>query len=183
MKQLAFTAYEREVMAGCLIGDGSLQKAGKQYRLRIEHAACHKQYVEWKYAQLQRFCINQPQYCRAHDSYRFGTVGHSEITRMRYAWYAFDKQIVKNFRLTPLMAAIWFMDDGTKHRKTVNFSVHNFSAESIKVLCQQLQSYNVETTVNSDSKGSRLYVRQKSYSAFETLIKPYILECMAYKLP
>lgn len=75
------------------------------------------------------------------------------------------------------------MDDGCRTGKTVNFSVHNFAAESISILQQELIGYGIETTVNSDGKGSRLYVRQRSYLSFKELVKPYIQTCMAYKLP
>ncbi len=70
---------------------------------------------------------------------------------MRQEWYRPKKQVPKLFRLTPLILAVWFMDDGTKHRDTIDISVHNFS--------------------------------KKSYFCFEELTKPYILKCMARKLP
>ena len=81
------------------------------------------------------------------------------------------------------MIAIWFMDDGTKHRDTVDISVHNFSDESIEILKNELLRYGIETTVNSDSKGSRLYIIKRIYPLFKELVKPYIVKCMAYKLP
>ncbi len=81
------------------------------------------------------------------------------------------------------MVAIWFMDDGTRHRDTVDFSVHSFSGESLEVLRRQLLRYDIETTINSDAKGARLYVIKKNYPSFKKLVKPYIAEYMAYKLP
>ncbi len=51
------------------------------------------------------------------------------------------------------------------------------------MLRKQLSGFGIETTINSDSKGSRLYVLKKSYYTFKTLVSPYIVKCMAYKLP
>ena len=82
-----------------------------------------------------------------------------------------------------MTVAIWFMDDGTKHRDTVDISVHNFSLESLDVVRKQLSAMGVETTINSDAKGHRLYVKKSSYPNFKKLVQPYIVKCMEYKLP
>lgn len=183
IKQTALTPHEKEVVVACLLGDGTLSQAGKNYRLRVEHQEAHKEYVEWKHSLLQRLCVTPVQKVSAHSSYRFGTVGHPEITQMRQIWYQNSKQVVADMELTPLMTAIWFMDDGTKHRDTVDISVHNFSEVSIEALRKNLLKFGVNTTVNSDSKGLRLYVKKESYPNFKNLVKPYIVKCMAYKLP
>jgi len=184
VKQTSLTSSEREVLEGCLLGDGTLSQAGKHYRLRVEHASKHFEYVEWKHSLLKRLCISDVQYVSAHSSLRFGTVGHPSITALRQVWYQPKKGVPSDLVLTPLIIAIWFMDDGTKHRDTVDISVHNFSECDLQVLCNQLlNKYNIQTTVNSDAKGHRLYVVKKSYPRFKKLVKPYIVECMAYKLP
>lgn len=183
MKSLELTERETEIVTGCLLGDGSLQLSGRHYRLRIEHETAKREYVEWKFQLLQRLCVNGPVYVPAHNSYRFGTVGHPDLTRMRTLLYCPAKEWCPDFQITPLMVAIWFMDDGTKHGQTVDFSVHNFSLRSISYFQSGLLKLGIDTTINSDSKGNRLYVRRKSYVAFEKLVKPYIIDCMAYKLP
>lgn len=183
LKRAALTTQEIEMIIACLLGDGTLSKSGKNYRLRIEHNSKHLEYVEWKYDLLKRLCVSPIQSLSVHSSVRFGTVGHPEITKLRQTWYPQTKQIVNGLKLSPLMIAVWFMDDGTKHRDTVDISVHNFSKESIESLRKQLLEYEVETTINSDSKGKRLYVLKKSYPNFKKLVAPYIVSCMAYKLP
>lgn len=183
IKHTNLTSLEKEVIVACLLGDGTLSKSGKFYRLRVEQKSLHKEYSFWKYDLLQRLCITQPQFVSQHDSFRFGTVGHPYISALRSSWYGQAKQVAKDFSLSPLSLAIWFMDDGTRHRNTVDISVHNFSLESINLLQKQLSLLKIETTVNHDSKGHRLYVRQSSYSDFNKLVSPYIVKCMAYKLP
>ncbi|OGE86183.1 MAG: hypothetical protein A3J48_00830 [Candidatus Doudnabacteria bacterium RIFCSPHIGHO2_02_FULL_46_11] len=183
IKELPITPSEKEAIIACLLGDGTLCQSGKHFRLIVEHAARHKDYLEWKYNFVKRLCFSGVRYTPSNNSWRFGTVGHPEITKLRHEWYRNSKQIVKDFRLTPMMLAIWFMDDGTRHRDTIDISVHNFSLESIAIIRRQLSAFGIETTVNSDSKGHRLYFKKSSYENFKGLVKPYIQQCMAYKLP
>ena len=183
LKQTKLEPLEKEILQGCLLGDGTLSQAGKHYRLRIEHQSKDKEYVEWKFQFLKRLCISGVQYVSYHDSFRFGTVGHPEITTLRQVWYDPVKQVPSDLVLTPRMLAIWFMDDGTRHRDTIDISVHSFSEQSLDILRNQIASFGFQTTVNSDAKGKRLYFIKKSYPGFERLTKPYMLKCMARKLP
>lgn len=171
IKQMKLTPQEVEVVIACLLGDGTLSKSGKNYRLRIEHNSKHKEYVEWKYNLLKRLCVFKVQNIPVHSSLRFGTVGHPEITQLRHLWYLQTKQIISGLRLTPMMIAVWFMDDGTKHRDTVDISVHNFSSDSTEILQQQLLDFGVETTINSDAKGARIYVRRKVILTLKSLFR------------
>ena len=75
------------------------------------------------------------------------------------------------------------MDDGCKHRNTVDFSVHNYEITDIERLQKLLGEKGIKTSINSDQKGSRLYVIKSSFNVFKKLVKPYIVDCMAYKLP
>ncbi len=184
IKTTKLSPKEMEIIVGCLLGDGTLSKSGKHYRLRVEHTVKHKEYVKWKYNFLKRLCISNIQFNKTNLSYRFGTVGHPAITSLRRKWYpSGHKIIVTKLRLTPRQLGILFMDDGTKHRDTINISVHNFARTDIEKLQKQLRNFNIHTTINSDSKGYRLYVLQQSYLNFKKLVKPYIVKCMAYKLP
>jgi hypothetical protein len=185
IKLLPLYTEETGVIIGCLLGDGTLSEAGKHYRLRIEHTVKHREYVLWKYLMLKRLVHSEPTFLKTHNSMRFGTVGHPDLTKMRKVWYVSGRKRVPISlkTLSAISIAVWFMDDGTKHRDTVDFSVHNFRKSDIVRLQKIFRKYKVQTTINSDGKGSRLYVLKRSYPAFKRLVKPYIVKCMAYKLP
>jgi LAGLIDADG DNA endonuclease family len=174
---------EINFIQACLLGDGTLSKSGKHFRLRVAQKASHKQYVLWKYNNLQKLCVSKPTLDKVNNSFRFGTVGHPHVTGLQKLWYKPTKQIPEKFTLDSLALAIWFMDDGCRIHNTVNFSVHNFSSHSIALLQKQLLEMKIVTSVQSDGKGKRLYIKQNSYAIFERLVKPYIVKCMAYKLP
>ena len=99
----------------------------------------------------------------------------------------FIKKIPKNITeyLTPLALAIWFMDDGSKFNQTVKIATNSFKYEDILYLCMVLKSkFNIIATVQSGgkNKGFILYVSTKSIAKFSTLVKPYMLPSMYYKL-
>ena len=183
LKSLKLTSEEINFIQACLLGDGTLSKSGKYYRLRIAQKLSHKEYVTWKYSNLQRLCVSGPGVDTTNQSFRFGTVGHPQISGLRKLWYRPIKQVPHNFQLNNKALAVWFMDDGTKIHRTVNFSVHNFSTSSIALLQKLLLQKKIMTTVQSDGKGKRLYVKQSSFALFKRLVKPYIVKCMTYKLP
>lgn len=189
LKSECFTNAEREFVIGCLLGDGTLSKSGKEYRLRVEHKAAHKEYVDWKYNRLQRFCLNPPSFVAKHNSYRFGTVGHPELTKLRIAFYGNNvKQLAEGLlgEISPLVLAILFLDDGGKVNNTVSFALHSYGADA-SLIQLSLRKFGIETSWQLDGHGcrKRLYVKSSSYATFEMLVKPYVEEisCMAYKFP
>jgi len=108
IKRTKLTGLEKEVILGSLLGDGTLEKAGNyHYRFRFCHMIKHVEYTKWKYGLIKRICISDIQYVKANNSYRVGTVGHSELTRLRSQWYVDGKKEVPlDLQLTPLMLAI-----------------------------------------------------------------------------
>lgn len=84
LKTVQLSPFEREVIVGCLIGDGSLTRSGKHYRLRVGHTVRHGDYVHWKYKLLRRICITAPQNVPTTASIRVGTIGHPELSEIRH---------------------------------------------------------------------------------------------------
>lgn len=190
LKGLSFTTVELQVVIGCLLGDGTLTQSGKEYRLRIEHKAAHREYVEWKYRRLQRFCVTPPQFSAQHQSYRFGTVGHPKLTELRNVFYGGGKKSIPvgiETYISPLALAILFMDDGGKIHNTVSLAIHCYADPDAEIFRRVLRKQGIETTLQYDGHGygRRLYISTSSYAAFKTLVKPYVnqIVCMAYKLP
>lgn len=109
----------QEALFGCLLGDGSLC-------LRRENTACiclqnlyQPDYLKWKIGLLEQMDFRQLDY--AIDRTRFNSVYTTELALIRHRFYNSDNFVVgsKEYRgipldlkLTPLMAAIWYMDDG-----------------------------------------------------------------------
>ena len=189
IRKRVLTASEKRFIVGCILGDGAFSKSGKEVRLRIEHQEKHKEYLYWKFEKLKSLCLNSPQYVKQHKSYRFGTVGHSGITKLKDLFYNSngEKEVpecIGKF-MSAIGIAIWFMDDGNRMHNTVSISVHNFSEKSCGRLLLLMETFGVNAKIHFDGHGKRIYVPQKFYRTFNKLVKPYVEEipCMAYKLP
>jgi hypothetical protein len=185
IKKTNLTDLEKEVILGSLLGDGTLERSGNyHFRFRFCHTVKHIGYTKWKYNLIKRICISDLQYVKANNSMRVGTVGHSELTKMREEWYANGvKEVPFGFHLTPLILGIWFQDDGYRHGNSIGLSTHCFSKNSIEILRKELMRFFILANANLDGRGYRIYVKVVSYSNFKKLVKPYIQNCMAYKLP
>lgn len=73
-----------------------------------------------------------------------------------------------------------FMDDGSKIAQSYTIATNCFGKEEIKKFQKfLLDTFNIATSLH---KQNRLYINKKSRKHFESLISPYIIDCMKYKL-
>ena len=183
LKRAALTPQEIEMIVACLLGDGTLSKSGKNYRLRIEHNSKHREYVEWKYNWLKRLCISPIQVVSVHSSVRFGTIGHPEITKLRETWYLKTKQIVSDLKLTPMMIAVWFMDDGSNNGNNLTLNTHSFSIEDQNTIIDFLkEKYSINPKLVKDRHKWKISIGNYDYEKFISITTPYVPKSMIYKI-
>jgi hypothetical protein len=122
---MKFTARQRAILAGTILGDGYMQKTGgKNSRLRFEHGEKQKEYVFWKGKQFPRFFNGAPKsVMRVHPStkktYTYWR-WQSNSTPELGAWHAQfypegKKRVPENLAemiQDSLALAVWYMDDG-----------------------------------------------------------------------
>ena len=80
IRRVTVNPKEIAIIIGCLLGDGTLSKSGKDFCLRVEQKEAHSEYVHWKFEFLKRLCISKPKEVKAHKSLRFGTCGHPVLS-------------------------------------------------------------------------------------------------------
>jgi hypothetical protein len=191
-KKLRMNSFQEAVLIGTLLGDGSLvaNAYGKNYRLRIEHQKAQKEYVEWKYHVFKEWCLSKPKFRIKTNSWYFRTISHPVFTRYRNLFYQEGRKIVpKRIDLLlrdPISLAVWFMDDGgiQADKRNPSISTHSFTKRENLLLRKVLwQNFGIETNLNWDGKGNRLYIPKRSLKRFVSLISPYILPSMKYKIP
>lgn len=88
--------------------------------------------------------------------------------------------------LTPKGLAFWIMDDGSKQGTGlhISISVYAFNNEDVDKLMFTLQDkFNLKCSIhyNRDSK-PRIYIFKESIDHLITLVKPYFIKEMLYKL-
>jgi hypothetical protein len=93
-------------------------------------------------------------------------------------------------RLSPLSIAAWFMDDGCSHKNkdsilSVRLSTHGFTKEENEVIVKWFkEKYDIEFNIDFHKRTNTYSLRcNKSNSdKFISLVKPYIIPSMVYKI-
>jgi hypothetical protein len=130
----------------------------------------------------------------------FNTLVESSLIFFGNLFYKYDpvqEKWIKNVPLkvqtflTPRALAYFYMDDGSLkwlgHSNAMRLCTESFSIESIQRIQASLKNlYNLETTLTkkplNGSVGRWIAISEKSSGAFRELIKPYLVDCMKYKV-
>lgn len=197
--KISLNEEQREIIIGLMLGDGCLetQNNGKTYRLKIEQGQMHKEYVDWLYAKFKDLVLTEPQskikrlFEKEYFNYGWQTVSCGQLRFFAHQFYDLDlkrKKIPKIIgkMLTPLALAVWFMDDGqikSKKHRALMINCQCFSKRDLDLLQKVLlKKFQVETVLRKDKQGFRIYLLSKTISNFLTVINPYIISSMRYKL-
>jgi len=185
----SLTQQQKSIIVGCILGDGYLRKlpGRKDAFLEINHSIKAKEYVDWKYSILKNICKSAPKARKIDEkriAYRFFTKQHPEITEMYKQFYQNGKKVIpKNFRLDPLMLAVWFMDDGSKTKKgDVYLNCQQFDFQSQRRLLHALRLLKIRARMNKDKKYYRIRIYKESIPRLLELIEPYLVSSMRYKV-
>ena len=193
-----FTQNEFDVLVGGLLGDSwiGFNKNSKNAVGSFTHKIEHSEYVEFKYNYLKRMCseptIHNKFDKRSNRKYKQSfckIAANPSLNDIQKAFYKDGiKFINKDYinKLTALGIAIWFMDDGTcdKCRKTPRYliNVSCFSDEDIQLLIDMLdQNFKIKSKLES-GKWKNIRILKESNNDFVNLVKPYICNCMQYKI-
>jgi len=197
MKIIKIKQKQRDIIIGKILGDGHLETMtkGKTYRLKIEHSINQKEYVDWVYKNLQSIASKHPQERviqlndKQYKKYWFNTINTPSLRFYAQQFYHGRKKIVPKMIkrwLNPLTLAVWFMDDGSiksKFHKAKIINTQSFAITDLKLLQSALlERYGIETKIRNQKEGQQIYLLSKTIDKFESIIRPYIVESMSYKL-
>lgn len=184
---------QKNILVGSLLGDGCLtpNQWNKNYRFQVEQNKSRADYVNWLYKEFQEWILSKPAHLFSHNSLRFRTISHSELTEIHDVFY-FDRikvlpQNIKELLGNPLSLAVWAMDDGCLMPRGDGFTLNtqSFSREENEKLRECLaENFGLyHTSLHRDKNKFRLYIHAKSLNRLCELIKEYILPEFIYKLP
>ncbi|MDP2656330.1 MAG: LAGLIDADG endonuclease [bacterium] len=188
---IILNATQREIVVGTVLGDGSLIEtfSKKNLRLQIEQCDAQKSYVFWKYEMLESLICTPPRYQEKKKSWRVRTISHPDITEIGFHFYNGRKKVIPNdfeLFLTPLALAVWFMDDGSRDqvRGTYILNTQCFTKAEVERIRIALQiKFGLSPiSIHKDKSGWRLYIQKPSSKRFETIVSPFILPVMEYKI-
>ena len=186
----SLTQLQKSVIIGSILGDGYLRiiPGRKDAFLEINHSIKAKEYVDWKYDALKDICQSPPTERESgqngRKAYRFFTRQHPEITKLMNKFYKFGRKIIpKDLKLDPVILAVWFMDDGSKARKSdVYLNTQQFSFLDQKRFLYLLRQMGLKARLNKDKKYYRIRFLKESVPKLNQIIAPFIVESMKYKL-
>jgi uracil-DNA glycosylase len=183
----------REVVYGTLLGDGHLTAA--EATLSFGHSVRQEAYARYKAELLAELSPRVKQLNAsavaggpaAYPVVQVRTLAHRSLGLVRSEFYRPKKRVPSWMagRLTPLMLAIWFMDDGHLRlrpgkRPLAEIATYGFSEEDHRVLAAGLARLGLEARVTG--KRQKLVFGVSATATLSELIAPYVPPSMRYKL-
>ena len=187
---ISLTDEQKEIIFGSLLGDMTLQKHTKTYRGSEVHSIKQKEYVIYKRELLNNLCGCLRCFTVRVKNKEYQEIGFSirpniNLETLYNAFYKNGKKDIPETLslLTPRAIAFWFMDDGFKvsgNGKMLGFSTCSFTLNGLLKLQEYLKTtYDIDTIIR---KNFYLIVKAKDCQKLITLIKPYMIEEMYYKI-
>ena len=203
---VSLTLEQREASVGLMLGDASLQTQnnGKTFRLKFEWGDKNKPYLDFVFNLFNEWVLSEP-----HKKSRispqgnlvvnwgFQTISHEAFNFLAELFYPGSvrgKSIASNLiqdHLTARGLAFWWSDDGGKldynlnsKNKGIVLNTQSFTEEEVELMSKQLAlKFNLECEVRSNKGKKVIVIKSNSFSTFLSLIDPYIIPEMRYKLP
>ena len=198
-QSLQVSSLQREVIVGLLLGDGCLetQNSGRTYRLKIEQSVRQEAYVQHLYSTFREWVLTPPAVRSKRASngsvtmnLAFQTVSHSAFRFYAQQFYADGRKRVPELIhhwLTARGLSYWFMDDGSlksSQSKGVILNTHCFERQDVERLaCSLWDLFGLQVTPRRQPDGVQLYVSGDSFESFSTIVDPFVIQEMRYKLP
>lgn len=178
---------EQELLFGSLMGDTCLTRQKLSYTGIIVHSIKQEAYLEHLKQNLPTIGGNvYTNYTSIKGiTYEKKSLHIKNNTMLKSLYQSFYYKGKKDVpltleNLTPRAIAYWFMDDGSKTKKTAIFATCSFSYEGLLRLQSFLQNtYNILTIIRPRNY---LYVKTVSAPILRKLIEPYIIPEMYYKI-
>jgi hypothetical protein len=187
---------QKSILIGTILGDAYLQKTGeKNSRLRLEHGYKQKEYLFWKVKKLDYFFQGKPKYLeRIHPIskkkycyWRHQSQSTPIFGKLRKIFYPEGKkEIPEDLEkyLTPLMFAVWYMDDGYYYQRDDCSYLYlgNVSIKEAEIVYSALlEKFGILTRVLKKKKGYAIYFSPQETKKLKKLIKSYTLPQFDYK--
>ena len=167
-----------------MLGDGYLVWTTRGFAFRVNHSIDQRDYVDWKYRELEAFTNSPPR--QSDRCYYFRTVSHQYFDDLRQMFYVGRKKILPSDIarwMTPLVFSTWLMDDGAKDGNQVRINSQSFSLkENERLIATMKAKLGITATLNRDKDRFRLRVRASSMSIVRQIAAPFIIPSMHYKL-
>lgn len=191
---------DREIVEGCLLGDGSLRKRANMrnaYFITSKTGLGHldrleqiKQALGYDNTTVKPFPNRGGYKSKNKETLWLWTRTNTELTDMYCLWYPSGKKVMPSaLELSPRSLASFFMDDGSSSwlgtGVMVSFYPQGFTLREIERLGRLIRGFgfNCYSNYGTPSAMPRLVIRDKaSVRMFMDTVQPYVTPSFAYKL-
>ncbi len=192
--QLPF--YIKAVIYGLLLSDGWLSIASKTHknaRVGFAQSLAHFDYLFQVFQILSPYCSSYPllRIRKRKDTVNYGLQFYTRslpcFTELHSTWIKDGKKIIPIDLfdyLTPLALSIWIMGDGSHRSHGLVICTDSFSLKEVIYLINVLIiKYELICKLREHNKGQyRIYISEKSLPKLRSIVGPYIISSMLYKI-
>lgn len=186
-----------DILIGLMLGDGCLEKNGRNVRLRMEYSSKQKAYVSWLYEKFKNISGKEPRsvlgrHSKANKFYekcRFYTFSLECLNDYRELFYQGGRKCIPenimDILISPLTLAIWFMDDGHKRSdcNALRISTDSFHYEEQMRLVECLEkNFCLKSRLHKKAQAWNIYIPKSDAYKFCDLVAPHIVHSMKYKI-
>ena len=185
------------MIVGTLLGDAHMESRykGNTFSLMVEHSMKQKEYVDWKYHEIEDLVRTPPRVKKqmvngkVYYKYCFRTLALGILRVYHQQFYCTNKKVVPRLIrkwLTPLSLAVWFMDEAlikSRFHRARIINTQGFEKKDIERLIATLKDkYNIAAQLRKQKEGYQIYLLSETIDRFVAIIKPYVISSMSYKL-
>lgn len=182
-----------EILVGCVMGDGSMRREYTNAKFVCMHGIKQKNYCEYKHYLLRDTGAKLFQHKRNKIDKRTGLYYEDcsvslpcnpELNFLYDAFYSSGEKHIPFSLLeeyyTAQALAIHFMDDGYKTSYGYSLATQSFNRDEVINFSLFLNKrFNLNTTVH---KSNTIYIKSDSADMFRSIVSPYFIDSMRYKL-
>jgi len=191
-----FYLYTFSVLVGIILTDGWLQKNQSNWNARfgLKQGMANFEYLWHVFQILSPYCQSLPystkNFMRGKffNSVEIQTRTYPFLTNLHSLFYKGKKKIVPSSEilfdiLTPVALAHMIMCDGAIRNESVLICTDNFSIREVIQLMNVLRiKFRIECSIHYNNDYPRIYIYKSSMPTLISLIKPFIIPSMLYKL-
>ena len=183
---------QHEIIFGSLLGDGQIRfgdgkrPSAAKGRLRMVHGHRQREYLAWKAKQLGMTVRDTAYHCYVDSASSQEFEQYRGVEKFK-ALLNVPQQFVE--RITPRVAAIWFMDDGSYSAKSgglkygegrYTIAAKKLSQDNLEAIALHMQKIGLG--LPRAKAGVGLVWGGEAAAEFGRAISAYVPECMSYKL-
>lgn len=183
-----------DIIVGTLLGDGFLERNGRNVRLVIDHSTSQSLYVNWKGSCLSSFIPTIQQ--KSRFDHRTGKYQEHTILRTRtspdlekyYKMFYRDRVKIIPENLPKIISrqslAVWIMDDGYKRNdcNALRINSQSYTREEHELIILALNKFHIIAKIQKHKDSFVTYIPSAYMAQLRKVVGPYIIKSMEYKI-